>query len=192
MPRRNSPRDVALAVRRNYALVLRRQGGSFFDIAAAMRATLETEEPVPGVTAKYGTEHARLDVLHEMKRITAENKELAEHEIDDQLESMRELWAKFYSLAVELGDHMAFDRCMAIMERRLKLLGKSPDAPLKVALTDPTGTQEYGAGLTPDERVAILRELFVASIAGTPPPGGAGADGPQPPGLSGLAPAGDA
>jgi hypothetical protein len=113
-----------------------------------------------------------------MKRLTAENKELAQFELDLQLEQLRELWAKFYPMATDRGDYLAFDRCMTIQERRAKLMNL--DTPHKIALTDPTGQKEYGAGLTVDERVAILRELFGGAPAPQASEGAGGAQSTDP------------
>ena len=158
-----SKKKVGLAIRRNHALKLRLQGGDWGDIAETLRATLDTSDAVPEVTTAYDQASAYKDVLAEMKRLTAENKSLAQFELDLQLEQLRELWAKFYPMATERGDYLAFDRCMTIQERRAKLMNL--DTPHKIALTDPTGQKEYGAGLTADERVAILRELFSGAPA---------------------------
>lgn len=149
---------VAIAIRRNHVLKLRLQGGDWREIAETLRDTLDSDQAVPGVTEKYSYVHAYQDATAEMKRLTAENKELSQFELDVQLEQLRELWAKFYPMALERGDYLAFDRCMTIQERRAKLFNL--DSPHKIALTDPTGQKEYGAGLTNDERIAILRELF--------------------------------
>ena len=154
---------IELALRRNAVLTLRLQGGDWREIAETLRDTLQTDTPVPGVTPKYSHVLAYQDALAEMQRLTAENKALAQYELDLQLEQLLKLWAKFYPMATERGDYLAFDRCMTIQERRAKLMNL--DAPQKIALTDPTGRKEYGAGLTADERVAILRELFSGAPA---------------------------
>jgi hypothetical protein len=185
-----SARNLNIAVRRSQALSLRRQGGTWRDVADTLRATLETDEPVPGVTESYDAALAYRDVLAEIKRVAAENRPLAEFERDEQLEQLRELWQKFYAMAIERGDYLAFDRCVTIQERRMKLLGM--EAPQKIALTDPTGLKEYGAGLTADERIAILRELFGSTASGQAEAGGAGAQPAAAPGLPGLAADGDA
>lgn len=163
-----------LALRRNAVLKLRRQGGDWREIAEALRASLSTDEPVPAVTPHYDYRQAWRDGLIELKRLSEENAELAAFERDAQLDAMRELWNKFYDMATERGDYLAFDRCMVILDRRAKLL--HIDTPQKVAFTDPTGRKEYGVGLTADERVAILRELFGRVI---PAEASEGAGGPQ-------------
>lgn len=168
-----SKKKVGLAIRRNHALKLRLQGGDWGDIAATLRATLDTPDAVPEVTPAYDQASAYKDVLAEMKRLTSENKSLAQFELDLQLEQLRELWAKFYPMATERGDYLAFDRCMTIQERRAKLMNL--DTPHKIALTDPTGQKEYGAGLTADERIAILRELFGGAATGQANEGAGGA-----------------
>ena len=175
---RLSKKKVGLAIRRNHALKLRLQGGDWGDIAETLRATLDTGEPVPEVTPAYDQASAYKDVLAEMKRLTAENKSLAQFELDLQLEQLRELWAKFYPMATERGDYLAFDRCMTIQERRAKLMNL--DTPHKIALTDPTGQKEYGVGLTADERVAILRELFGGAPAEQANEGAGGAQSTDP------------
>lgn len=169
-----SATNLDLALRRNAVLKLRRQGGDWREIAETLRASLDTDEPVPGVTEKYGHVQAWRDGMAELKRLAGENAELAGYERDQQLDQLRELWNKFYDMALERGDHLAFDRCMVILDRRLKLYHM--DTPQKVALTDPTGQKEYGAGLTADERVAILRELFGGLIPAEASEGAGGAD----------------
>lgn len=169
-----SAKKIDLAIRRNQVLALRRQGGDWREIAETLRATLGTEDQVPGVTEKYSHVHAWQDGMAELKRLAAENKQLAEYERDQQLDQLRELWSKFYPMAVERGDYLAFDRCMVILDRRAKML--NIDTPQKVALTDPTGQKEYGAGLTADERVAILRELFGGAVPAEASEGAGGAD----------------
>jgi hypothetical protein len=168
-----SAKKIELAIRRNYVLSLRRQGGDWREIADTLRATLDTDEPVPGVTEKYSHVHAWQDGMAELKRLAEENAALAEYERDQQLDQLRELWAKFYPMAVDRGDYLAFDRCMTILDRRQKLL--NIDTPQKVALTDPTGQKEYGAGLTADERLALLREAFGGLVPHAPGEGDGGA-----------------
>lgn len=185
-----SAKKVEIAMRRHHVLSLRRQGGDWREIAETLRATLATDEPVPGVTERYTAQQAWEDAQAEIKRVAAENRPLAEFERDEQLEQLRELWQKFYAMAIERGDYLAFDRCVTIQERRMKLLGM--EAPQKIALTDPTGLKEYGAGLTADERIAILRELFGSTASGQAEAGGAGAQPAAAPGLPGLAADGDA
>jgi len=121
-----SAKKIDLAIRRNQVLALRRQGGDWREIAETLRATLDTDDPVPGVTEKYSHVHAWQDGMAELKRLAAENKALAEYERDQQLDQLRELWAKFYGMAVERGDYLAFDRCMTIQERRARLMGVEP------------------------------------------------------------------
>ncbi len=121
-----SAKKLEIAIRRNHVLSLRRQGGDWREIAETLRATLDTDDPVPGVTPKYDHSLAYKDALAEMNRLSTENKEMAAHELTMQLDQLRELWAKFYGMAVERGDYMAFDRCMTIQERRARLMGVEP------------------------------------------------------------------
>lgn len=156
-----SAKKIELAQRRHTVLDLRRQGGSWRDIADTLVGTLDTDAPVPGVTPKYSEAHARYDAMAVLKELVADNQAWAELELAAQLEELRELWAKFYDMAKERGDYLAFDRCMVIQNRRLKLLGL--ETPQKIALTDPTGQKEYGAGLSDTERLAALRAVFDAA-----------------------------
>jgi uncharacterized protein Veg len=94
-----SAKKLELAARRNQVLKLRMQGGDWREIAETLRGTVGTEQAVPGVTEGYTVSMAYTDALTEMKRLTAENKELAQFELDLQLEQLRELWAKFYPMA---------------------------------------------------------------------------------------------
>ena len=54
------------------------------------------------------------------------------------------------------GDCRAIDRVLRIMERRAKLLGL--DSPVKVAPTDPTGTNPYEA-MSAEELRALAKEI---------------------------------
>lgn len=152
---RLSKKAFEIAERRNVVLQLRLEGRSFRDIAEALK---DPDNNVPGVTPKYTYQLAYHDALVEMQRLGAENKELAQYELDTQLEQLRELWTKFYSMALERGDYNAFDRLMVIQKRRATLLNVEP--PTKIAPTDPTGREPYDAPLSDTDRLARLAQLL--------------------------------
>jgi hypothetical protein len=105
---------IAIAERRLMALELRKQGGSYRQIAEQLRQ-------VEGISDRYNHTQAHDDVaacLTETREKTAETAEDVR-----QLEYARldELLSAWWPLAVEKTDYLAFDRVLRIMEQRAKI-----------------------------------------------------------------------
>jgi hypothetical protein len=121
-----SQQDAVNALERQLrALELRKAGVGYDEIAKAL-----------GFKWRSGAFAAVKRALHEVKREPCQELIVLEAERLDSL-----FWA-IYPKAKH-GDYGAIDRCLNIMKQRAALLGLN--APEKVALTDPTGTEEYGA-----------------------------------------------
>lgn len=147
-----SKRQIELAQRRQNALALRLQGGSYREIAEAIR-----EAEVPGAGPKYSHTAAYDDVMFVLREIRAQTREDAEELVTLEEQRLDAIIASLWARVIENNDYFALDRLLAVMDRRWRLLGIG--APQKVALTDPTGTKEY-AGLSPEQRMAELTALF--------------------------------
>jgi hypothetical protein len=115
-----SVQKIAIAERRKMALDLRKQGGSYRQIADSLR-------DVEGIPAKYSHVQAQRDVTDELRRYNEANRETAGIVKRLELERLDELWQAFWPAAVA-GDPIMLDRVLRIMERRARLEGL--DAPV--------------------------------------------------------------
>lgn len=131
--KRATPKQIELTERRAAALELRKQGGSYREIAETMRNEGKAPET-------YDYTLAWKDVTDELRRLNEENGASVEEMRQLQLEQLNALWTKQYDLALE-GDGWALDRCLAIQGRIGALFGLS--APVKTEdkneLTGPNG-----------------------------------------------------
>lgn len=107
-----APQRVRIRDRQIMALGLRRQGGSYRQIAAQMRS-------VEGISPKYSEALAHRDVMKALERLNAKCDEAAEAVKRLELERCDELMAAYYAKA-KAGDIMAANvvfRCMDKIER---------------------------------------------------------------------------
>jgi transcriptional regulator len=132
------------------ALELRKAGVSYDEIANAL-----------GFKWRSSAFAAVKRALKEVKREPCQELIVLEAERLDKMQTA--LWAK-----AQHGDYGAIDRILKIMQRRAELLGL--DAPEKVALTDPTGTEEFGASdrLLLSKLLSDVTDGDQASKAGAP------------------------
>lgn len=117
----------ALATRRAAALDLRKQGGSYREIAAAIREAA-AQGDLPGATPDYNESAAYGDVQAELRRLREQNQELAEDVRDLEVQRLDALLAVAWPKAMN-GDLFAFDRVLKVSESRRRLFGL--DAPIK-------------------------------------------------------------
>jgi len=159
-----SAKVVSIAERRLMALQLRKQGGSFRQIAAQLRK-------VEGVSDQYSEAQAHRDVKAELARINRMCRDEAEECLRLELERLDDLFARYWPLALK-GASDAADRCMAIMRRQGDLLRYNPSAKVQVGGIP---EEEGGAPIRVqgvDYRTAILP--LAPPADGLPKEGGAG------------------
>ena len=125
---RASPKTLAVAERRRFALEYRKAGGSYRQIAEKMRER-------PDVSDRYSEAQAHRDVTAELDRLVGMNTQAAEQLRELQADQLRELWQKYYP-AAQKGDSIAFGVCMSILDRQGRLYGLNS---LNVALTGKDG-----------------------------------------------------
>jgi hypothetical protein len=99
-----SPSRIATAERRALVLSLRRQGRGFTEIAAHVGASPST---------------CYRDVAQALREV---GREEARELFDLEMQRLNELQAAIYPAAVE-GDIKAIDTCLALMDRRARLVG---------------------------------------------------------------------
>jgi len=117
-----SQQKIAIAERRKMALDLRKQGGSYRQIAESLRE-------VEGMPVKYSAMQAQRDVTDELRRYNEANKESAGIIKRLELERLDELWQPYWTAAIA-GDVTAGQFILRLMERRARLEGL--DAPVAV------------------------------------------------------------
>lgn len=128
-PNPAAPEKLAVADRRLMALGLRRQGGSYRQIAGQLSKQ-------PGVSPRYNEAQAFKDVMAALQRLNDKMAEEAAAVRTLELERLDELFAVYYGKA-KLGDYAALDRCLHLMDRRARYLGL--DAPVRQELTGKDG-----------------------------------------------------
>ncbi len=130
-----SVQKIAIAERRKMALDLRKQGGSYRQIA-------ETLREVEGVSNRYNAKNAQLDVTEMLRQLNQDNKETAGIVKRLELERLDELWQAHWPNAVA-GDPVSTQTILRLMERRARLEGL--DAPVAVKHS---GDAEHPVALT--------------------------------------------
>lgn len=164
-----APQKIAIAQRRALALTLRKQGGSFRDIADALRKQ-------PGVSAGYSPSNAYRDVRDELDRLNKQNSETAEQVRRLELERLDTLHAKLWPMALK-GDFAAFDRVLSLMDRRDRYLGISKLPPVGLELSGAVGVTHSGPNggpvpLAMVELDAIIAKVYAQDGDGKPGPVG--------------------
>ncbi len=115
-----TPERIAIAERRHMALDMRRQGGSYRQIAESLRE-------VEGIPPKYSHVQAQRDVTEMLRQINEANREAVAILKRLELERLDELWYVYWKPAIG-GDIAAAHYLLRLMERRARLEGL--DAPL--------------------------------------------------------------
>lgn len=149
-----SAKVIELAQRRLMALQLRRQGGSFRQIAAQM-------SKIEGISPDYSEAQAHRDVKAELGRINRMCRDDAEECRQLELERLGELFARLWPGALK-GDLAAMDRCLAIMRRQAELEGYNPTAKVQV------GGIPKGEGGVPIQITEVIVERPAADPAEEP------------------------
>lgn len=145
---KTSPRRLKAVDKQREALELRKSGWCYADIAEKL-----------GYTTSEGAYQAVKTALDKMLREPAEECRKVE---DERLNT---LFNKVYDRAKETGEDKDITQCLAIMNRRARLLGL--DAPTKVAPTTPDGNNTYTSNidyskLTVDELLTVKALLSKA------------------------------
>jgi hypothetical protein len=110
-----APAKLSAEDRQFLALSLRKQGGSYRQIAKALR---EQGKASP----RYSEGAAYKDVIAALERQRTERAETVEQVRVLELERLDDLHAKLWPKAIG-GDYMAFDRVVGLMGLRARLLG---------------------------------------------------------------------
>ena len=130
-------RNLESAQKTAQALRMRSEGCSYAEIGKALGVTTQAAwKRVSSGLDELVTDAAEVALAFELARL-------------DSLQLA--IWPQATS-----GDCRAIDRVLRIMERRAKLLGL--DSPVKVAPTDPTGTNPYEA-MSAEELRALAKEI---------------------------------
>lgn len=147
--------DIDLEIKYAKALQLRSMGLTFREIAQQL-----------GYESRQGAQQAVKAALKEIREEAyADIKEVDVQRLDILLRSqMRKALA---------GDSKAADSCVRIIARKCAMLGM--DTPAKLALTDPTGDNEYTGFIDPATAARIVAELNARAAEAT-----AGAGGERP------------
>jgi hypothetical protein len=159
---------IRIAERRAMALELRKQGGTFRQIAEQLAGR-------DGVSVKYDESHAFRDIQAELARLNTENQELVREIRDLELLRLDAMLCIYWPKAME-GDYQAFDRVLAILDRHARIFGFYQDTAFqattrlnaagKVALAGPQVTLSaedqaivaYVNSLSESEITAIVAE----------------------------------
>ena len=109
-----SAKKIELAERRRLAVTLRKQGGTFRQIAEQLRK-------VDGVSENYSQSDAYKDVVHELRRLEEEQAEDVLTLRRLELERLEEMWSALWG-PFKKGDYAAFDRLVTVMNQRGRYL----------------------------------------------------------------------
>lgn len=162
MPLKNetAAQKLKIAERRQLAVELRKQGGTYRQIADQLARH-------PEVSGDYTASQAYRDVAAELKRLQAETSKSTAELRQLELERLDDLWRIYFPRALK-GDYAAFDRVLAIMDKRARLIADLyPTKSTSIEVSGPNGgpVMTEDASLTDDERMARLVALFDAARA---------------------------
>ena len=127
-----SDKKIEMEERRAIAYDLRKQGGSFDEIAETMREVPKSDVDPDPRWPKYSNAQAHRDVMAVLKRLKKQNEQRAELVKTMELERMDALWLVYYGKALK-GDYAALDRCLSLMDKRARYEGF--DKPKLIDLT---------------------------------------------------------
>lgn len=155
-----APKKVRKAERQILALELRKQGGSYRQIAAQLAAT-------EGISPKYNEAAAYFDVMDALKALNEKKAELADENRRLEIERLDDLFAVYYAKALG-GDTWALQACLSIMGKRAALLGLN--APVKVDQTTITvNVSAEDMVKARDKAKAFENDLLEEAAAGASP-----------------------
>lgn len=150
-----SPVKLRVTERRIMALELRKQGGSYRQIAATLRE-------VDGVSSKYSEGAAYGDVITSLRELNSRTAELAEENRRLELERLDELFSVYYERALK-GDTFALQACLSIMGKRAALLGLNAPVNINQTTVNVSMTSDDYAKAR-DRAAAFENELLEDSI----------------------------
>jgi hypothetical protein len=153
-----------LIERRTIALELRKQGGTYRQIAEQIKQIADDDGNPRW--PKYSEAQAHRDVMAILKALNARAEAEAEHIKAMELERLDALWSSYFPKAMN-GDYASFDRCMTLMDKRARYRsipeapqvlnvdtttgGKSLDAAFEAALLKVYGNQEQSGDRGSDD-----------------------------------------
>lgn len=151
-----SAKKIELAERRRLAVTLRKQGGTFRQIAEQLRK-------VDGVSENYSQSDAYKDVVHELRRLEEEQAEDVLTLRRLELERLDEMWSALWG-PFKKGDYAAFDRLVTVMNQRGRYLPVFDQSPTVHKIEgDFNVTQE--TTLSDDDRVNLILSLIAKKRA---------------------------
>ncbi len=164
-----TPQKMAVAERRALAVELRKQGGTYRQIADQLRQ-------LPGVSENYDHTQAHNDVMEELKRIKEKASEDAEAVRTLELARLDELFIGMFARAKQ-GDYAAFDRVMILMNQRAKYLPVTVPVEQKVTQEITQSVDVHGDATTDPARIYQALALALASAEASNPGDGAATTG---------------
>lgn len=156
-----SAKKIELAERRRLAVTLRKQGGTFRQIAEQLRK-------VDGVSENYSQSDAYKDVVHELRRLEEEQAEDVLTLRRLELERLDEMWSALWG-PFKKGDYAAFDRLVTVMNQRGRYLpvfdqsDKTTNVNLAGGLAVTTETVEMSDAELANKLLALLQGTLLAS-----------------------------
>jgi hypothetical protein len=164
-----SGRRINIEERRGVAVALRKQGASYREIAKQINS-MEQYKPADG---DYSVSMAYGDVMHELKRIRAENAEEAGEALQLELDRLDTMQSKLWPNALK-GDYAALDRILVIMDKRARYMNLAAPAKAEVSISGSIGLGAPAGGtrLTDEElkeEVERLQRIMtsLATLDGT-------------------------
>ena len=133
---KSAKKTIDISERRWLVLELKKQGGTFRDIAAQL-VSLYGATGDHGVTPKYDHTLAYKDFQAAIAELNKRNSDSAEEHRALDLERLDGLMAAFYDKATD-GDMFAFDKVMKVIESRAAWFGYN--APTKLDHTSSDGS----------------------------------------------------
>jgi hypothetical protein len=138
---KGSQRKVELAERRVIALELRKQGGTYRQIAEQIKQVTDDDGNLRW--PKYSEAQAHRDVMNVLKALNEKAQQEAEHIKGLEIERIDALWSSYFPKAMN-GDYASFDRCMALMDKRARYQS-IPEAPQVLNVDTTTGGKSLDA-----------------------------------------------
>jgi hypothetical protein len=145
-----APAIIKTAIRRQMAVELRLQGGTFRQIAETMRSQ-------EGISPSYDERHAHEDVAAELDRVRLHTSESAEQVKARQLLQVQELLAGIWPYAKQ-GDVASFDRVLKALDYEARLLGLFPQQSKE---SNPRGASASGSIVESNGATLTVREVIV-------------------------------
>lgn len=159
-PLQTRPNHLRVAERRAFVFRLRQAGATYLDILRTIRGSAEWMGRLPKA---YNERHVHEDVKTELQRYRSDLAELADDVRQQELARLDRLFLAYWPRAIgEPAKQIAPDLQAArfvldLMARRARYV-PGVEAPIKVAPTNPAGTEEY-------QPTAQITDTYVAQVA---------------------------